>query len=222
MRIFPLGENALTVEFGSVISTQLNDQALTLAAHFDSNPFPGFIEAVPAYSSTTIFYDLTKINAENDSTVFATLQGIVEFAIGHLSHDLKRNGRRMEIPVSLAPNDSLDLSECAEMRGLQTNEFIEIFTAGIYRVYMIGFLPGFAYMGEVDERIEVPRKSTPRQSVPKGSVGIAGRQTGIYPLESPGGWQIIGRTDIEMFSPGSDEPCYLIPGDEVRFVPVRI
>jgi len=95
---------------------------------------------------------------------------------------------------------------------------IDLFTSATYRVYMLGFLPGFAYMGEVDERIAAPRRDSPRLKVPKGSVGIAGKQTGIYPLESPGGWQIIGRSKVEMFSPNADEPCFLRAGDEVRFV----
>ena len=102
--------------------------------------------------------------------------------------------------------------------GFNANELLDIFLAQTYRVYMLGFLPGFAYMGEVDDRIAAPRLETPRTKVPAGSVGIAGKQTGIYPLESPGGWNIIGRTDLKMFDPTSDQPCLLKPGDEVRFV----
>jgi len=107
----------------------------------------------------------------------------------------------------------------AAKAGLSADAVVDLFTGTSYRVYMIGFLPGFAYMGEVDERIAVPRRSSPRLKVPKGSVGIAGRQTGIYPLESPGGWQIIGRTEVELFTPDDHSPCLLRPGDNVRFVP---
>ena len=101
---------------------------------------------------------------------------------------------------------------------MSRDDVIELFTSKTYRVYMLGFLPGFAYMGEVDTRIAVPRRETPRMSVPKGSVGIAGRQTGIYPFQSPGGWQIIGRTDLDMFSATRDPNSLLQPGDEVTFV----
>jgi inhibitor of KinA len=102
---------------------------------------------------------------------------------------------------------------------LQTSEVVEIFTATTYRVYMLGFLPGFAYMGEVDARIATPRRSSPRTKTPKGSVGIAGKQTGIYPLESPGGWQIIGATDVELFTPESESQTFLQAGDTVKFYP---
>jgi KipI family sensor histidine kinase inhibitor len=120
----------------------------------------------------------------------------------------------MEIPVDFGGED---LNVVAEFSGLSTSGVVEIFLSRQYRVYMLGFLPGFAYMGEVDERIAVPRRATPRTKVPKGSVGIAGKQTGIYPFESPGGWQIIGRTPVEMFAPDREEPCLLRPGDIVRF-----
>ena len=112
-----------------------------------------------------------------------------------------------------------DLPLVAAKSGLSVNEVVELFTSSAYRVFMIGFLPGFAYMGEVDERIALPRKQQPRQVVPKGSIGIAGRQTGIYPLESPGGWQLIGRTEVELFTPYAERPTLLQPGDLVRFVP---
>ncbi len=126
----------------------------------------------------------------------------------------------IEVPVDFSAECGLDLEELAVRSSLTVTDVISIFTARIYRVYMIGFLPGFAYMGEVDERIASPRKETPRTLVPKGSVGIAGRQTGIYSLDSPGGWQIIGRTDVSMFRPEDEEPCFLNAGDRVRFVPV--
>jgi inhibitor of KinA len=125
--------------------------------------------------------------------------------------------RRIEIPVKFGGDYGPDLDTAAALSGLAPDEFVSIFLEREYRVYMLGFLPGFPYMGEVDERIAVPRLASPRTRVPRGSVGIAGRQTGIYPLESPGGWQLIGRTDVKMFEPESDPPVLLQPGDLVTF-----
>ena len=127
----------------------------------------------------------------------------------------------IEVPVFFDDECAPDLRAIAEFGGLAPDEVIDIFTSEIYRVYMLGFLPGFAYMGEVDKRIAVARKPTPRLKVPKGSVGIAGRQTGIYPFESPGGWQIIGRTKMELFTPDDETPCFFAPGDHVKFYQVE-
>lgn len=221
MRIFPLGECALTIEFGNTINVELNDKSLAAAKHFESNPFPGFIESVPAYSSATIFYDLITVRRSYPEfpSAFAAVKSIAEAAVTQLHKYIKTTGRTIEIPFNLDDESAPDLRESAKAAGFSKEEFIRIFTERIYRVYMLGFLPGFAYMGDVDERIAVPRKQTPRLIVPKGSVGMAGLQTGIYPLESPGGWQIIGRTTTELFMPESEAHCLFQPGDLVRFVP---
>ena len=220
MRIFPLGENALTVEFGDEISHELNDAAISLSNGLEANPFPGFVECVPAYASTTVFYDLLKVrwSFPEFPTAFDAVKQIVEKLLPGSTRETAGRGRKIEIPVSFSTQNALDLESASQMLKLTDDEIIEIFLARTYRVYMLGFLPGFPYMGEVDERIAMPRRDSPRMNVPKGSVGIAGRQTGIYPLESPGGWQIIGRTEIEMFDPSRSAPCFLSPGDEVKFV----
>jgi inhibitor of KinA len=218
MRIFPLDESALTVEFGSGISPELNSKAIDLGKYFERNPFPGFVECVPAYSSTTIFYDVVSVRKHFSEfpTAFAAVSILIEQAMSRVSDRSNNETRLVKIPVSF--DDAPDLELLCEFSGLSSGTVIEIFLERTYRVYMLGFLPGFAYMGEVDERIAAPRKQTPRLKVPKGSVGIAGGQTGIYPLESPGGWQIIGQTDIDLFTPKTETPCLLRPGDEVRFV----
>lgn len=221
IRIFPLGESALTVEFGNSISVDLNRRAIALADHFQQNPFPGFIETVPAYASTTIFYDLIKLRHEfpEFATAFDAVKQLTLGALQNLNPTQVDTARIVEIPVRFDAESALDLAYVAEQNKLSRDKLIEIFTAATYRVFMLGFLPGFAYMGELDERLATPRRETPRTFVPKGSVGIAGRQTGIYSLSSPGGWQIIGRTDVEMFTPDAESPTYLRPGDQVTFVP---
>lgn len=220
IRIFPLGDGALTVEFGNVISEELNRRAIALAHHFDREQFPGFIEAVPAYASTTIFYDLVKVrkNFPDFSIAFDAVKDLATSALDPLSELPQEDTRLIDIRVRFDNDAALDLTSVAEKSGMSKAQVIEIFTSQTYRVFMLGFLPGFTYMGEVDERIAIPRKETPRTLVPNGSVGIAGKQTGIYSLASPGGWQIIGRTEMEMFTPDEEIPSLLRAGDQVRFV----
>ncbi len=222
IRIFSLGESALTVEFGTTISENLNNRAIALAEYFFKHQFPGFIESVPAYASTTIFYDPMVVRREfaDRETAFSAVSDLARNALATIDVYADNKSRIAEIPVRFDRDAEFDLAFVASSNGLSVNEVIEIFTSSIYRVYMLGFLPGFSYMGEVDERIATPRKETPRTQVPAGSAGIAGRQTGIYSLASPGGWQIIGRTDVEMFTPNGDSPCYLQPGDSVKFIAI--
>ena len=219
-KIFPLGDNALTVDFGNEISIELNDRALALASSLNRGRFPGYIESAPAYSSVGVFFDMVAVrdNYPDFPTAFDAVSSIVETALQSSNDSNDSASRQIEIPTDFSDGAALDLMDIARFSGLSPAEVIDLFLSNTYRVFMVGFLPGFGYMGEVDERIAMPRKSSPRTAVPKGSVGIAGRQTGIYPFQSPGGWQIIGRTDLEMFTPNADEPCRLRPGDEVRFV----
>jgi len=219
VRIFPLGDSALTVEFGNVISETSNIKAIALARSFADDPFDGFIEAVPAYVSTTIFYDLIKSRSHSSGTALAFVESLVREKLATLdTRSIAKQGREIEIPVTFDSDAGPDLSLVANFAGMSEQEVIQTFTSRTYRVYMLGFLPGFSYMGQVDERIAMPRKDSPRKMVAKGSVGIAGTQTGIYSLESPGGWQIIGRTDVELFTPERELPTYLQAGDIVRFV----
>jgi inhibitor of KinA len=220
MRYFPLGESALTVDFGRGLSNELNDRALTLTQHFAAAPFPGLIEAVPAYSSVTLFYEVAVVRSAypEQPSASAAVLSLARNAVEDLPDNRRGSDRLIEIPMIVSDDTSPDLRSMSERTGIGTDEIIEIFVSRTYRVYMLGFLPGFAYMGEVDERIATPRLSTPRTRVPKGSVGIAGKQSGVYPLDSPGGWNIIGRTDLTMFDPERAEPCLLRAGDEVRFV----
>jgi inhibitor of KinA len=220
MRVFPLGDNAVTVEFGNEISLQLNERAIALSEHLETNPFPGFVETVPAYASTTVFYDPITVRRSfpEFETAFDAVSAVTDKISVQFPEDQDRGGRTVEIPVMFGGDNSLDLGELCKFSGLSTDEVSSIFLERTYHVYMIGFLPGFAYMGEVDKRIAIPRKSTPRTKVPTGSVAIGGKQTGVYPLESPGGWHIIGRTELKMFDPETEPTCALRPGDRVKFV----
>jgi len=222
-RILPLGDSALTVEFGNEISVDLNERAIALSDHFESHPFPGFIETVPAYASTTIFFDIARVTSAfpDVRTASDAVRSLAEDALRYTKDRAMRETRMVEIPARFDRESALDLDCVAECHSLTPKDVIQIFTERIYRVFMLGFLPGFTYMAEVDERIATPRKDAPRTAVPKGSIGIAGMQTGIYSLDSPGGWQIIGRTDLEMFTPDGENPTLLQPGDQVKFIPAK-
>ncbi|MGI8639133.1 MAG: 5-oxoprolinase subunit PxpB [Pyrinomonadaceae bacterium] len=223
IKIFPLGDNALSVSFGSEISPELNNLVLKLAYFFEQNSFQGFIEIVPAYASLSIFYDvlIVRKNFPEFSTAFEAVKVLVENALQNLNEIQENKPPLVKIPVSFDKEFAPDLEFVASTNNLTPQKVIEIFTAQTYRVYMLGFLPGFAYMGEVDERIAAPRKTLPRLKVPKGSVGIAGKQTGIYSLASPGGWQIIGKTNIELFTPEAETPTFLQAGDTIKFFPAK-
>lgn len=219
-RIFPLGDNALTIEFGSEISVEMNNRVLKLACFLDENPFAGLVEIVPAYASLTIFYDVLIVRKTFSEypTAFEAVKTYLKIALRNTTDFSEITPRLIEIQVSFDKKFALDLNSVASLNNLSSSEVVEIFLARTYRVYMLGFLPGFSYMGEIDERIAAPRKTSPRLKVPKGSVGIAGKQTGIYSLESPGGWQIIGKTNIELFTPNAETPTFLRAGDSVKFV----
>ncbi len=218
-KIFPLGIDALTIEFGNRISAELNDKTLDLFRYFETNPFAGLIETVPAYCSLSIFYEVRSVrkNYPEFLTAFEAVQELVKTALQNLTELPKPAPRLIEIPVNFKGDFAPDLEFVAASNNLTCQKVIEIFTAQTYRVFMIGFLPAFAYLGEIDAAIGAPRKSTPRLKVPRGSVGIAGRQTGIYPFDSPGGWQIIGNTDFKLFTPENETPCALQAGDLVKF-----
>ncbi|MDQ6787706.1 MAG: 5-oxoprolinase subunit PxpB [Acidobacteriota bacterium] len=219
VKIFPLGDAVLTVSFANEISLETNQKVLNLARYFEENQFQGFVEIVPAYASLSIFYDVVTVrkNFPAHATAFAAVRNLTENALRDLKSFEMKEWRLIKIPVSFKPEFAPDLEFVASENNLSPEEVVQIFTAQIYRVYMLGFLPGFAYMGEVSDRIAAPRKQTPRAEVAKGSVGIAGRQTGIYSLASPGGWQIIGKTNIELFTPHQDTPTFLQAGDRVQF-----
>lgn len=219
-KIFALSDSAITIDFGAVIDVGINTIVGQLFDYCNKYPFDGFREAIPAYASLTVFYDVLQVRASNPDakTAFGVVENYLTAAIHSLESAEVKEPNLIEIPVIY---DGEDLAFVASHNKLSTAEVIQIHTQATYRVYMMGFLPGFAYLGGMDERIATPRKASPRAKVPAGSVGIAGKQTGIYPLESPGGWQLIGHTHIPLFTLGSSEPTLLKAGDLVRFVEIR-
>jgi inhibitor of KinA len=217
-----LGDQALVVNFGGGINHKVNDKVRAFYQYLTANPFIGFIEAVPAYNTVTVFYDMLLIRKKisETETVLSWVEGLLN-DIFPLVVELKTSiPRLVEIPVCYDDEYAPDLRLVSDMKAIPIEEVIRLHTSDIYRVYMLGFLPGFAYMGEVSREIEVPRKENPRMRIEAGSVGIAGKQTGIYPIKSPGGWQIIGRTPLRLFDPGKSEPTLLRSGDDVKFYAV--
>jgi inhibitor of KinA len=217
--IFPLGDSALTIEFGNSIDENINKRLLQLFYQLKEANIPYVTDIIPAYSTLTICYDVFAVG-KTETTAFETVAKIIENVTSEKQNNSNPSARLIEVPVCYDAKFALDMDEIAKQKKLSKEEIIEIHTSGTYRVYMLGFLPGFAYMAEVDEQITMPRKAQPRLNIEAGSVGITGKQTGIYPLASPGGWQIIGRTPLQLFDKEAEKPVLFKPGDEVKFISI--
>lgn len=219
LEIYGLSEKSVTITFGTVI----DDDLLDLITHFNqlllNNPFSGLISTVPAYTTLAVFYDpLTVMLSELPGEVCfekvsAHLNKIAEIKM----EKSKVLANHLVIPVCYGGDFGQDLLTVAKASQLTETEVVDIHTSGHYTIFMIGFVPGFAYMGGMDKRLSTPRKDIPAAKIPAGSVGIAGNQTGIYPMETPGGWQIIGRTPLKMFDVNREQPSLLKAGDRVSF-----
>lgn len=212
-RILPLGDAGFLVEFGDSIDLAVNDRVVSFARAVERARVPGVVEVVPTYRSAAVYVD----PAETD---LASLTERLSTLAGNLPMDPADRRRTVTIPVLYGGEAGPDLPALAERAGLSVEEAIALHASVEYRVYMLGFSPGFPYLGMVPDAIAAPRLPEPRINVPAGSVGIAGRQTGIYPQDSPGGWRVIGRTPLVLYDPARTEPFLLEPGDRVRFVPI--
>jgi inhibitor of KinA len=221
-RIFPLGDAAITVDLGNVIDEGINKEVITRFHELREHPIPGMTEVVPAYSSFTVYYDILSVRkiSGDKAIAFECMKQQLETRLQQPAHYREMNERLVKIPVCYEDEFALDIRRVAGAKNISLEELIQIHTEKVYKVYLLGFLPGFAYMGETDEKIAVPRKPQP-VSIAAGSVGIAGRQTGIYPLASPGGWQIIGRTPVKLFDADRSEPTLLQAGDNVQFYSIN-
>lgn len=223
--IKPLGEAGVLVNFGSTISPEIHCKVKALADYLETHPFAGMIEYVISYTSLAVYYNpfVVKKHAgkyKSDSALEITA-AYIRSCMEQLDDVRKETARVVQIPVCYGGEYGPDIDYVAQYNHLSVEEVIAIHTEPEYLVYMIGFCPGFPYLGGMDKRIATPRRDTPRVAIPACSIGIAGEQTGGYPLSTPGGWQIIGRTPMDMFSlKKEDDPSLLHAGDIVKFYAV--
>lgn len=208
-----LGDRGLLVELGHGIDPAVNRRVKQLHRIIARERPHGVVETVPAYASLLVVFDPLQASPEALKRLIA---GLCDFEDAAPAEDRTV----VEIPVVYGGEAGPDLDAVAAHHGLSRERVIGLHTGTVYRVYMIGFTPGFPYMGELPEALDTPRRATPRTHIPKGSVAIAQRQTGIYPAVSPGGWQIIGRTPVALFDPRKETPSFLTMGDAVRFTPI--
>jgi KipI family sensor histidine kinase inhibitor len=216
-RVVAFGDAAVLVVLGEAIDPGINAAVHVVAARVRelSTTDPRFGMPVPAYATVLVPIDPLAIDTTE------AIERVTELASGvRDAAETAAAGRTIELPTRYGGEDGPDLDEVAERAALTAAQVVELHASIPYRVYMLGFAPGFAYLGRVPTAIAAPRRATPRSRVPAGSVGIAGEQTGVYPFASPGGWQLIGRTDIALWDVSRDPPALLSPGDTVRFVPL--
>ena len=212
VRFLSAGDRALVVEFGDRVDRRLSERVLRLDAIIRSNPPPGIVETVPTFRSLAVYYD-----------PLLTSRGELQRAIAPLLdlRDNPRTGAKLwQVPVCYEGEFAPDLAEVARLTGLTPNDVVALHSGTQFHVYMLGFLPGFPYMGDLPPQLALPRRADPRLRVPAGSISIATSLTAIYPYESPGGWHLIGATPIRMFDPERSEPALFAPGDAVRFEPI--
>ena len=212
-RVVPAGDSAIVVEFEERIDPAINARAIALANALQAAGIAGVRDIVPTYRSVALFFDPLRTNHD-------ALVGRIEREARRPAPDAAPQTAALRIPVCYGGEFGPDLEAVAAFGGVSADDVIALHAAPIYRVFMLGFVPGFAYMGIVDARIAAPRHGTPRVRVPAGSVGIAGVQTGIYPAVTPGGWQVIGRTPVRPFDARRDEPFLMKAGDAVQFHPI--
>lgn len=214
-RFSPVGESALLIELGNELSLSVNERVHQLDAQIRQTHQGGIVACVPGYASLLVTYNPLQIS----------LRGVYDLIQTTIDSNAEFNGyetKYIEIPVIYGGEYGPDLFFVAKANVLPAHVVVEKHAAPVYRVGMMGFTPGFPYLLGLDPDLATPRRDTPRLQVPAGSVGIAGGQTGIYPLESPGGWQLIGRTQQELFDPNNEPHFLLSPGDVVRFVPEKV
>ncbi|SMF83206.1 inhibitor of KinA [Paenibacillus uliginis N3/975] len=218
LAMLPLGDSAVLIELGQVISESVHRQVHAASQYIENHPFPGYIECIPSFTTVSIHYDLLKLpRRDGVSSSFEVVCSLLNELLSEIEIQEERSPVVVDIPVCYEEEYGPDLEVVATINELTPEEVIHIHTGQDYLIYALGFTPGFPYVGGVSEQISAPRKSTPRLKVPSGSVGIAGNQTGIYPIETPGGWQIIGRTPLALFLPEQYPPTLLEGGQYIRF-----
>lgn len=214
MQIKPFGDSAILIAFEQEISLEINAKVNALHQAILKANLKGINTCIPAYASLTVLYNPLKISYSELSEKILNL----DFSEEKTKNDLKT----LRIPVCYEMPFALDLETLAQEKAISTEKIIEVHSSTVYQVFMLGFLPGFAYLGKLPEILNSSRKAKPRLKVPQGSVGLAGYQTGIYPCESPGGWQIIGRTPVPVFDRARENPFLFKQGEQVQFKPINL
>lgn len=218
--VYSLSEYAVTVQFDDWINTDTLERISSFDALLQRRPFEGFRTSVPAYTTLSVYYDPLMVMQAAQLTgisCFERVSGFLHRLRAEWSATAMPVSALISIPVCYGGPFGPDLDDLAHRLGLSAAEIVQLHCAATYQVHLIGFTPGFAYLGGMPEQLAAPRKATPRSNVPAGSVGIAGTQTGIYPLDTPGGWQIIGRTPVRLFDTSRERPALLKVGDRVVF-----
>ncbi len=206
-------DQSLLIYFGQKITFDAHHHVIRLLRLLELTPIEGIRNLNPAYCSLLVNFDALKLRHHE-------LEAILSTYLDRIENVSLPESRQIEIPVCYGGEFGPDLSDVSAIHGLTPSQVIELHTSATYTVYFLGFVPGFAYLGEVPESLVTPRLATPRRRVPPGSVGIAGRQTGVYPSATPGGWRLLGRTPLAMFRPDRDGMSLLSIGDRVRFAPI--
>jgi inhibitor of KinA len=214
LKIQPLGDTGLHIDFQEKVSKELNQKIRSFCKAIEDEHVEGIVELVPAYTSLTLYYLPHQLVYQQIKKKVLTI-----YEKNVVTENVRSN--IISIPTLYGGNVGEDLSRVASLNQIDEEEVIHLHSGTDYLVYMMGFLPGFPYLGGLSSKLFTPRLDNPRSHVPAGSVGVAGEQTGIYPLESPGGWNIIGRTPIKLFDPGKGNSFLFEPGDYIRFVPIN-
>lgn len=213
-RILPLGDSAILVRLGDEIDFGVNRRVHALAWLLEESGLEGLVETVPAYAALLVHYDPLVLS-------YGTVRDLVRGKLPQVEEMVVRKPRQIRVPVRYGGELGPDLESVARHLNLRVEDVIHIHSGRVYTVFMMGFTPGFAYLGKLDDALVMPRLETPRTRVPAGTVAIAGSQTGIYPVASPGGWQLIGWTPLKLFDPASETAFLFAPGDEVAFIEER-
>ena len=213
VKILTAGDSSILIQFGNAIDPDINARIAATVQLMREQHIEGVVDMIPAFCTLLINYDPRVISYDEMKMRMEKILS-VEIAAG------ARKMKVFEIPVCYGGEFGPDLPTIAEHAGLSEQEVIDIHTSTDYLIYMLGFLPGFTYLGGLDERIHTPRLANPRIRIPAGSVGIGGSQTGIYPMDSPGGWQLMGLTPVKTYDPDREVPILVEAGDYIRFVPV--
>ncbi len=209
-----MGDSALRLEFPQAPRLAIQARLRALSFLLEADPLPGVMETVPAYTTLVVHYDPARLS-------YHQVVSWVRERIGRVEDSAARPPRRIEVPVRYGGDSGPDLEAVAAATGLSPAQAIRLHAERVYTVFLLGFAPGFPYLGVLPRQLRLPRRASPRPRVPAGSVAIAGSQTGIYPIDSPGGWHWIGHTPLVLFDPRRELPFLFAPGDRVRFVPIE-